>query len=99
MQAIRDLWHGRLPLEIAYWRYGIFYGLVLNVLATAAALTLIVLDVPIAAAVIVHLVPLPYMIVVMVGVWQSADSYTGPRKYASWARIGVVAWSAFWLAF
>ena len=99
MQGLKDLWNGRLPLEIAYWRYAIFYGLLLNVLATAIFLTLVVLDLPIAVAVIVHLLPLPYMIAAMVGVWQSADSYRGPRKYASWARIGVVAWSAFWLAF
>src|SRR5262245_55613501 len=99
MQGLKDLWRGRLPLEIAYWRYAIYYGLALNVLATAISLVLIVLDMSIVVAVLVHLVPFPYMIVVMVGVWRSADWYDGPKKYASWARIGVVAWSAFWLAF
>src|SRR5262245_13184788 len=99
MQGLKDLWYGRLPLEIAYWRYAIIYGLALNVLATAIVLTLIVLDVSIVVALVVHLLPMPYMIAAMVGVWQSADGYAGPRKYAAWARIGVVAWSAFWLAF
>lgn len=99
MDVLKSLWRGELPLEVAYWRYAIFYGLVLNILATVAALFLVVLDVPIIVAVIVHLLPLPYMIVVMAGVWRSADSYAGPVKYATFARIGVVAWSGFWLAF
>lgn len=99
MQELKALWRGELPLEIAFWRYAIFYGLALNVIATAGFLILVVLDVPIAVAVIVHLLPVPYSIATMVGVWRSADRYAGRRKMATYARIGVLAWSAFWLAF
>ena len=99
MQRLLALWRGEFPLEIAFWRYAIFYGLFLNIAATAVALALIVADLPIAAAIIVHLLPVPYMIVTMAGVWRSADRHAGPPKYVNFARIGVVAWAAFWLAF
>jgi len=99
MQELKALWRGDLPLEIAFWRYAIFYGLALNVIATAIFLALVVLDVPIAAAIIVHLLPVPYSIAAMVGVWRSADRYPGQRKLATYARIGVLAWTCFWFAF
>lgn len=99
MQRLKLLWQGHLPLEMAFWQYAIFYGLIFNVLATGCALVLVVLDVPIAIAVVVHLLPLPYSIMVMAGVWRSADRFPGPDKIAILARVSVVAWFAFWLAF
>jgi len=99
LQRLGELWRGELPLEIAFWRYAIYWGLVVNIIATAAALALVVLDFPIAIAVIVHLLPVPYSIVVMTGVWRSADRYSGARKVATYARIGVLVWFCFWFAF
>jgi hypothetical protein len=98
MQSLRELWLGRLPLDVAFWRYAIVYGLALNVAATGAALALIVLDAPIAAAVIVHLSPVPYSVLATCGVWRSADRYPGRRDIASWAKAAVIVWFCFWLA-
>ncbi len=98
-QKLTDLWRGQLPLEVAFWHYAIFYGLIFNILATAAALFLVVLDAPIALAVAVHLLPVPYSIIVMTGVWRSADRFAGRRDMATYARIGVLAWFCFWFAF
>lgn len=97
MQDLTALWRGELPLEIAFWRYAISYGLALNVPATGIALALIVLDAPIAIAVIVHLLPVPYSILAMVAVWRSADRYAGRQDIATAAKASVVAWSCFWL--
>jgi hypothetical protein len=98
IQRLKELWRGQLPLEIAFWHYAIFYGLLLNVVATAAAVALIVLDVPIVAAVIVHLIPVPYSIVAIGGVWHSADRYDGRRSFAIFAKVAVLAWSGFLVA-
>lgn len=99
LQRLKELWRGELPLEVAFWHYAIFYGLIFNIVATAAALFLVVLDVPIALAIVVHLLPVPYSIIVMTGVWRSADRYAGRRDMATYARIGVLAWFCFWFAF
>ncbi len=97
MQRLKELWRGQLPLELAFWRYAITYGLALNVAATAAALVAIVLDAPIAIAVIVHLLPIPYSVVAAVGVWRSAARYSGSPVNATVAKTGVLAWFCFWL--
>lgn len=99
MRGLKDLWRGQLPLETAFWRYAILYGLVLNAVATGAALVLILRDASIALAVILHLLPVPYSVVAMCGVWRSADRYSGPKVNATAARAGVVAWFTFWLLF
>jgi hypothetical protein len=97
MQRLKNLWHGQLPLDIAFWTYAIVYGLVLNVAATGAALVLIVLDAPIAIAIGVHLLPVPYSVLAACGVWRSADRYPGRRTIASAAKAGVIAWFCLWL--
>lgn len=97
MQRLKDLWHGQLPLDVAFWTYAIVYGLALNVVATGAALVLIVLDVPIAIAIVVHLLPAPYSVLAIGGVWRSADRYPGRQTIASAAKASVIAWFCFWL--
>jgi hypothetical protein len=97
MQKLKLLWQGYLPLETAFWQYTILYGLLFNTVTTIGALFLVVLEVPIAYALIVHFLPLPYLILTTVGVWRSADRYGHHGKFAPFARIAVLAWSAFWV--
>ena len=96
MQRLKLLWQGYLPLETVFWQYTILYGLLLNTVTTVAALFLVVVDAPIAYAIMVHLVPVPYLILTTVGVWRSADRYGHQGNLAPFARIAVLAWSAFW---
>ncbi|WP_162916881.1 hypothetical protein [Dongia deserti] len=96
MQKLKLLWQGYLPLETTFWQYAILYGLLLNIVTTVAALFLVVLDVPIAYAAIVHLLPVPYLILTAVGVWRSADRYGHHGNFPLFARLAVLAWSAFW---
>lgn len=97
MQRLKELWLGQLPLELAFWRYAIIYGLALNVAATGVALVLVLIDGPIAIAVAIHLLPIPYSVVAMGGVWRSADRYSGRQGIAKAAKVSVVAWFCFWL--
>ena len=99
MQRLKLLWLGYLPLEVAFWQYTIFYGLLFNVVATVIALFLVVLDVSIAIPIIVHLLPVPYSIMTLTGVWRSADRYGSSGNFALVARIAALGWFCFWFAF
>ncbi|MDP9137730.1 MAG: hypothetical protein M3N38_06090 [Pseudomonadota bacterium] len=89
-----DLWHGRLPLHVAFWRHAVGYGLALNLVTTGAMLILIVLDLPIALALLVHFLPVPYLVLAACGVWRSADRFHGAPATAQAAKLAVLAWCA-----
>lgn len=48
-------------------------------------------DRPIAAFILSYALSVPYNILVTVGVWRSAERYTGERKWADLARIVTIA--------
>lgn len=98
VQRLGALWRGELPLEIAFWHYAIYYGLILNLAAATLWVVLLLNDAPIALVVAVHLVPLPYSVLTVFGVWRSAGRQQGRRNFATFTRMGVVAWFCFWLA-
>jgi hypothetical protein len=98
LDNLRALWRGRLPLQVAFWHYAIFYGLIVNVIATTLAIGLVLADAAIALVLLVHLLPLPYAAMTAVGVWRSARSYEGPAGFANFCRVGVLVWICFWLA-
>jgi hypothetical protein len=97
--SLKALWLGQLPLREAFWRYAITYDLILNLAATLAALTFILADTPIAFAVIVHFLPLPYSLFAAIGTWRSADRYDGNPSHAATAKIALIIWIGFWLVF
>jgi hypothetical protein len=90
MNRLKLLWLGELPLAEAFWQWAVSVGLVVNTIATAGFLALIVAD-HVVPALIVHALPLPYNIVAAVGVWRSADRFRGDRRLADLARIAAVA--------
>ena len=97
--SLKQLWLGQLPLREAFWRYAITYDLILNLAATMAALTLILRDAPIALAVLIHFLPLPYSLFAATGTWRSADRYEGNPLHATAAKAVIVIWIGFWLFF
>ena len=95
--SLRQLWQGQLPLNVAFWRYLINYGLILNLAATIAAIVAITSEFHIAWAIILHFLPLPYSLLSAVGAWRSADRSGENSSLAKAAKIVVVLWLAFWL--
>ena len=75
---LSDLWAGRLPLPTAFWHWMIFWGFLLNLGATFASLAVLVAaggalqGWAAAASVALHLLPVPFNIACLVGVWRSA---------------------------
>lgn len=88
------LWKGHVSLPRAFWRYGVLYAALANLGATAAALGALAAELPPALAVGIFLLPAPYIFVAVVGVWRSADAYSGPRHWATLARVIAVLWGA-----
>jgi len=89
---MRALWNGQLPLSRAFWEYAVVYAALANLCATIAAFAVLAADLPAALAVGVFLLPVPYIVVAVVGVWRSAAAYAGPRHWASLARTAAVLW-------
>lgn len=94
MQAsLTRIWRGEVPLAQAFWGYAILYGSMINLVATGAALALMAAGLPIALGVTVFFLPMVYSILMLVGVWRSADSFEGDRIWADLAKLGVVVWA------
>lgn len=100
-RRLHDLWHGRLSLADAFWNYMIFWGFLLNVGATLAALAVLVAaggDAGVSGAAwlaaALHLVPVPWGLLCLVGVWRSAGrTDVGPTRRLL-ARVVAVIWTA-----
>jgi len=98
LRKLGELWRGQLPLEIAFWHYAIYYGLIINLAATTISVILLLQDAPIAWFIVVHLLPVPYSVITACGVWRSAHHHKGQGGFATFTRVGVVLWFCFWLA-
>ena len=51
-------------------------------------------ELPDAVAVGLFLIPVPYILIAVVGVVRSANRYDGPPVWATLARVAVLAWGA-----
>ncbi|MCP4048453.1 MAG: hypothetical protein GY732_20945 [Gammaproteobacteria bacterium] len=81
------LWRGELTLQVAFWNWAVLGGLVINLASSALFLLLILNDQLIAAFIIGYGFSLPYNFLVLVGVWRSAEQYTGDQRWAELAKI------------
>lgn len=95
--TLKQLWLGQLPLHEAFWRWLITYDLILNLVATMAALTLVLAEAPIILAAVVHFLPLPYSLLAATGTWRSADRFEGNPFHATAAKATIVIWIVFLL--
>jgi hypothetical protein len=85
---VSRLWRGEVPLTQAFWRYGMFWGTVVNVLATVATLALVANNAPTFVWLTVHFLPLPYNLLVVAAVWRA-------RETQLWAQIAIAIWALF----
>lgn len=87
------LWRGEIELRRAFWDGAIIYGSLLNLATTIAAFVAFAVGWPLALAAAIFLSPLPYNLLTVLGVWRSAERYSGPEIWANLARIAVVIWA------
>ena len=97
MNNVVRLWRGELTLQVAFWNWAVFGGVIINLVSSALFLILLLNDQLIAAFIIGYGFSLPYNILVFVGVWRSAEKYTGDQRWAELAKIataiGIVLFS------
>ena len=91
--AIRRLWGGEVPLARAFWDYAVIWGTALNIAVTLLAMAVLASGAPAVLATAVFMLPIPYNLLVLVGVWRSAAAYQGRRLWADLARAGVTVWA------
>lgn len=90
MKHFFRLWHGELELQNAFWNWAVFGGVVINIVTTGLFLFLITADRTISAFIVGYGFPVPYNFIVLVGVWRSAERFTGERRLADLARVVTV---------
>lgn len=88
---IVSLWRGNYPLAVTYWGWAVVGGLLLRAFANFLIQTAPPGGVGSAFIAIVVLATIAYQILVGVGVWRSANRYTGWKTWAVLAQAGVAA--------
>jgi hypothetical protein len=94
VKELADLWAGRLPLDAAFWKHAVLFGLAANMAATAASLGAVTAGLSPVLALALHLTPLPYVVACATGVWRSAGRQSGSQFWAQAAQASVLVWSA-----
>jgi hypothetical protein len=89
----RRMWEGEEPLALAFWQYGIVFGLAINVAHLFLVWAVISAGASGAVIVAVNLIPWPYNLLVAWGVWRAAERYEGPALWATGARAVIVPWT------
>jgi hypothetical protein len=92
MAPLVALWRGNIPLGQAFWEYAVSYGTIANIVATAAAVAAAAISLSDVAIVALFLMPVPYILLAVVGVVRSANRYAGPPHWAVMAKVAVLAW-------
>lgn len=100
MDALRDLWAGRLPLAETLGTWGLLRGLMLNAGCSAVALGIwLTNDDPAAGAIalVIHYLPVPYNVVIAVGGWRAASRPEQAPRTRALGRAAALALAALFM--
>lgn len=86
---LQSRWRGEAPLEAVFWRDMLAVGTALNIASAAAAFALLSADYPGVLAVLLHMLPVPWNLFLILAVWRSADREGGPPAVTA-KTIGVM---------
>ena len=85
-----QLWRGELPLSRVFWTDMLVVGTIVNIVMMVAAILLFLGGMPAWLGFAVHLLPIPYNILLFMGVGRSADA---EHPQLAWlARAAAGAW-------
>jgi hypothetical protein len=90
MKNLRRLWYGELALQNVFWDWAVFGGLIVNITCSGVSLLLVLEGHLILGFIVGYSISVPYNIIVLVGVWRSAERFPGERCWADRARIVTV---------
>jgi hypothetical protein len=89
---LRSFWRGEVALGRAFWLWGIVGGGLVNLYVTLLGLALLAAGVPAWLAVLMLVAPIPWNLVLLVGVWRSAGQPAVARDIALAARLTILVW-------
>lgn len=99
--SLWNLWAGRLPATTAFWHYMIFWGLLINLGCTFASLAVLVAagggtsqGWSAGLSLALHLLPVPYNLACLVGVWRSTGRPDVKPRPRLLMRTAAVGWTA-----
>jgi hypothetical protein len=90
--AVKEFARGGLPLGRAFWVWGILGGAVVNLFATLAAVAVLSAELSPWLAALVFAAPIPWNILLLVGVWRSAQRPEVGRGAGLLAQLGIAVW-------
>jgi len=91
IRYFKDIWTGALPLSRLLWFDTLLIGTLVNIVSLVAMLALFVAHAPTALAFTIFLAPIPYNILLFIGVWRSAS-----KEKEDWAFLAR-AIASIWL--
>ena len=94
MRMIGAFWRGEVPLGQAFWSWGILGGAVVNLFATLVAVMLLSAEAPAWLAALAFAAPIPWNLMLAVGVWRSAARGGVSPGTADLARVTILLWVA-----
>ena len=86
-------WRGEVPLETVFARDMLIEGTLINILAAASGILLLVFGTPTPICVLIYFAPLPWNLFLFLSVWRSAEN-----AGAVGAKLGAVLWFMVMLA-
>lgn len=86
---VKNLWRGELPLARVFWTDMLTVGTAINVGAMIAAIGLF-LSGQVALGVVVHFAPVPYNLLLLLGVWHAAQREASEWSFA--VQVVAVVW-------
>ena len=92
LRAVVEFWRGQLPLGRAFWLWGVLGGGVVSLLTTVLALALVTSGAPAWLAALVFAVHIPWNLVLLLGVWRSAERTEISRDTAWPTRLVMLVW-------
>ncbi|WEX08551.1 hypothetical protein [Chelativorans sp. AA-79] len=81
---------GEAALATVFWRDMMLVGTMINAAATLAAMALLASEIPIIAALLMFLAPLPWNLFLFFSVWRSAERAEATAALA--AKAGATIW-------
>ena len=86
---IRDVWSGALPLSRVLWFDTILIGSVVNIITLIVALALFAAHAPTPLAFGIFLFPIPYNVMLFIGVWRSASKVKDDWAFLARAIVSI----------
>jgi hypothetical protein len=90
--AVAEFARGGLPLGRAFWIWGILGGAAVNLFATLAAVALLSAELSPWLAAAAFAAPIPWNILLLVGVWRSGQRPEVGRDLGFVAQLAIAAW-------